>query len=364
MVDEVPENVLAVPLENMSDDQRMAHDVILKTLKDEKSIRMIICGRTGTGKSTLINAIVRSTVAHFRTSKSVRIMAPTGVPAFNIGGYTIHHELGISVERRSSYKQMTCEHCRRMHEEFKDTQLIIIDEYIMLGRSMIANVDLRCRDIFAVNELFGGVSVVLMGDIRQLPPIFDSPLYSKNGNYMQIAANDRNRDRLIQFGKPVRSIPSRNNCETTFNASTDDANDLEKHIYLSVGARVMLRSNLVIQNGLVSGAMGIVIDIVYLLSSNPPNDQPLAVMVDFDNYRGPSFCEGSNVIPIPPQTVNWKTSSGTSCQRTQIPLLLCWAITFRKTPKNWKVRRTKFKIIGRRSFAVNGSSTKSVLRIP
>ncbi|KAF6150924.1 hypothetical protein GIB67_026845 [Kingdonia uniflora] len=100
------------------------------------------------------DAIVRSIVMHFETSKSVPIMAPTEVVAFNIGGSTTHHELGIFIERRSSYKQMT-------------------------------DVDLRYRNIFSVHELFNGVFVVLVGDMRQLPPVFYSPLYSKNGNYMQ-----------------------------------------------------------------------------------------------------------------------------------------------------------------------------------
>ncbi|KAI3869061.1 hypothetical protein MKX03_005003, partial [Papaver bracteatum] len=42
---------------------------------------------------------------------------------------------------------------------------------------MFANIDLRCRDIFANNEPFGNIFVVLVGDMRQLPPVFDTPLY-------------------------------------------------------------------------------------------------------------------------------------------------------------------------------------------
>ncbi|KAF6142609.1 hypothetical protein GIB67_015095 [Kingdonia uniflora] len=55
----------------------------------------------------------------------------------------------------------------------------------MLGRSMLATVDLRCRYIFTIDEPFGNVSVILVGDMRQLPPVFDSPLYVKNDNNMQ-----------------------------------------------------------------------------------------------------------------------------------------------------------------------------------
>ncbi|KAI3907932.1 hypothetical protein MKW92_037763 [Papaver armeniacum] len=46
---------------------------------------------------------------------------------------------------------------------------------------MLANIDLRCRDIFACSEPFGNISIVLVGDPRQLPPVFDTPLYAEGG---------------------------------------------------------------------------------------------------------------------------------------------------------------------------------------
>ena len=54
-------------------------------------------------------------------------------------------------------------------------------------------------------------------------------------------------------------------------------------------------------------------------------------MVDFDNYHGVCFHEGTNIILITPQTSNWKISTGISCQRTQLPIILCWAITIHKS---------------------------------
>ncbi|KAL2475572.1 polyadenylation and cleavage factor4 [Abeliophyllum distichum] len=121
------------------------------------------------------------------SNKAVRIIAPTGVAAFNIGSATIHHELAISAEKKPSqpYIHISGDQCIRMQEDFKDTKLIIIDEYSMLRRAMTANVDLRCWDIFTTNESFGGVSIILVGDMRPLPPVFDSPLYSNKGSYMQ-----------------------------------------------------------------------------------------------------------------------------------------------------------------------------------
>ncbi|KAI3888445.1 hypothetical protein MKW92_011790 [Papaver armeniacum] len=51
---------------------------------------------------------------------------------------------------------------------------------------MLANIDLRLRDIFASSEPFGNISIVLVGDIRQLPPVFDTPLYAQGGRDLQL----------------------------------------------------------------------------------------------------------------------------------------------------------------------------------
>ncbi|KAI3899201.1 hypothetical protein MKW92_016431, partial [Papaver armeniacum] len=87
----------------------MTHDIVLHSVRTSSTIRLIIYGGAGTGKSTLIHAIVRSTREIFRNDKSVRIMAPTGVAAFNIGGATNHHELAITVDRNNSYKKLETE---------------------------------------------------------------------------------------------------------------------------------------------------------------------------------------------------------------------------------------------------------------
>ncbi|KAI3924837.1 hypothetical protein MKW98_031088 [Papaver atlanticum] len=90
---------LSTSLSALSRQQQAAHGLILDSLRSNSTIRLIISGGAGTGKSTLINAIVRSTRELFSNDNSVRIMAPTGVAAFNIGGSTIHHELGITADK-------------------------------------------------------------------------------------------------------------------------------------------------------------------------------------------------------------------------------------------------------------------------
>ena len=133
------------------------------------------------------------------------------------------------------------------------------------------------------------------------------------------AANEYNCSHLIDLGKLIAYVLSKNNCNTSFSALSDDVKGLEKVFRLSIGARVMLRANLATYN--VNGAMSTIVDIIYASGCKSLIDISLAVMVDFDNYHGVCFHEGTNIIPI--QIANWKTSSRISCQRIELPIILC-----------------------------------------
>ena len=87
----------------------------------------------------------------------------------------------------------------------------------------------------------------------------------------------------------------------------------------------MLISNLWTGAGLVNGAMGTVRAICY--QSGGPPSFPVAVMVKFDKYRGPTLHDES--VPIVPQRCTW-IQGGSACSQLQIPLKLAWAITIHK----------------------------------
>ena len=105
---------------------------------------------------------------------------------------------------------------------------------------------------------------------------------------------------------------------------------LEPVVFLAKGARVMLTMNLWSCVGLCNGATGTVVDIIYQNNYQPP-DLPIAVMVEFENYRGPEFIESKPLcIPICPITVSSQTEIGIH-ERQQLPLRLAWALTIHKS---------------------------------
>jgi hypothetical protein len=131
-----------------------------------------------------------------------------------------------------------------------------------------------------------------------------------------------------QSGVPVLVMQAEHiGSKKAVRASTDDASGLEGTIALCVGAKVMLTRNLWVDCGLVNGKVGTVLGIVYDVGVKPPS-LPLAVLVQFDNYSGPCL-QPHSVVPIVPRTSHWMDGRS-FCQRTQLPLRLCWATTIHK----------------------------------
>lgn len=135
-----------------------------------------------------------------------------------------------------------------------------------------------------------------------------------------------NMDKLRTTGRPIATIKAIHTGCNASKASSEEAGDLEPVVYLAHTARVMLIVNLWVEAGLVNGAMGTVISICY--QSGGPPDLPLAVMVHFDNYAGPTLPD--NTVPIVPIRRSWM-NSGSHCSRLQIPLRLAWAVTIHKS---------------------------------
>jgi ATP-dependent DNA helicase PIF1 len=126
---------------------------------------VFVTGGAGTGKSTFI----RELRARFPQKQSI-VLAPTGVAALNAGGQTIHSFCHFPL------RPVMPEDIRKEKEEeflrvIEALQLLIIDEISMVRADILDGVDAFLR-INRKSELpFGGVQMVLVGDLFQLPPV-------------------------------------------------------------------------------------------------------------------------------------------------------------------------------------------------
>ena len=100
-------------------------------------------------------------------------MAPTGVAAFNVHGYTLHSLLHLPT--RGEFKDLQGESLDDLQKSMNGVRYIIIDEMSMVGRKMFGQVDKRLRQAFPqnANSVFGHCSCILFGDFGQLPPVMD-----------------------------------------------------------------------------------------------------------------------------------------------------------------------------------------------
>ena len=139
-----------------------------------------------------------------------------------------------------------------------------------------------------------------------------------------------NSEKLSALHQPVAMINARHSSQAAKNSSPDEMSGLEPVVFLAKGAHVMLTMNLWTDVGLCNGATGVVVDFIYSTNQQPPN-LPIAVIVKFDDYTGPSINnELPHCVPICPITVISDTLGGVH-ERQQLPLKLAWAITIHKS---------------------------------
>ena len=133
-------------------------------LMEETGRNIFITGRAGTGKSTLLE--------YFRsiTGKNVVVLAPTGVAAVNISGQTIHSffrfrpDVTVEKVRNSATKKAS--------PLYRNIDAIIIDEISMVRADLLDCVDQFLRvNGRTPGDPFGGVQMILIGDLYQIPPV-------------------------------------------------------------------------------------------------------------------------------------------------------------------------------------------------
>jgi hypothetical protein len=142
---------------------------------------------------------------------------------------------------------------------------------------------------------------------------------------------ERNIRCLTVWNVPVKILTAVNRGQGAEKASEDDAENLSNTIYLCIGARVMLSSNLWTEIGLVNGSMGTVVDLTWELGQDPNTSLPFAILIAFDNYSGPVYpgCDAS-IVPVFARQSRFDYH-GIACTRKQFPLQLAYGITVHKS---------------------------------
>jgi len=338
-----------------------------------------LTGLAGTGKSHIIKHISHHCTMH---GIEYAITAFTGVAACLIGGQTIHKWTGLGLMDKPLKNLVRTALEKNADEQWKSVKVLIIDEISMVNQELFEKLNLLAQNLRNSSKFFGGIQVIVCGDFAQLPPIegsfaFESSEWLKNFNsgrtiylkevlrqddpafikmlseirlgivtletkkLLKQKLNDSDMPVDSQI-KPTELYPHRKavdeinttklnqltgesktfiavdtkyvfNTKTTVTATKKDTEIFDERcpasIKLAVGAQVMLTVNLNVKDGLVNGSRGVIVE----FGKNGP-------IVLFDNLKQ---------LEIIPKKFDTRINSGIVF-RSQIPLILAWAITIHK----------------------------------
>lgn len=173
------------------------------------SSHVFLTGKAGTGKTTFL----KSLAGH--THKNFIVVAPTGIAALNAGGVTIHSQFLIPpatyipdryLPENLSGRYINSQTLARKHplnsarkQVLRAIDLLVIDEVSMLRADLLDAIDYRLKAARGnFNQSFGGVQVLFIGDLFQLPPVVKndeqellSRYYASPWFYESLALRDR-----------------------------------------------------------------------------------------------------------------------------------------------------------------------------
>ena len=168
-------------------EQRCAFDIIIEYCKRyQQAIRsngpkpdqplLLIHGGAGSGKSKLINDIANWAEYFLQTLENSNFdqptilkLAPTGKAASIIQGLTLHSAFHFSFG--NNFQTLSDKVKEQLRKDFSHLQIVIIDEVSMVKSDMLYLLNARLQEIKQNFDYFGGVGVVLVGDLMQLQPI-------------------------------------------------------------------------------------------------------------------------------------------------------------------------------------------------
>jgi ATP-dependent DNA helicase PIF1 len=130
---------------------------------------IFLTGAPGAGKTYVLNEFVRRAK---KRGKRVAVTASTGIAATHIGGSTIHSWSGLGIKDiLSQWDIDKHKNNDRLIKRYNATDILVIDEISMLHGSRLDMVNQVCKLLRGNDKPFGGLQVILVGDLFQLPPV-------------------------------------------------------------------------------------------------------------------------------------------------------------------------------------------------
>ncbi len=185
----IQEDVYLQMVRSLNEKQFQIYTHILQHISRENSqpLQLFITGGAGVGKSMVLRCIYQGLLRLLAKKEGqnpeaprIIIAAPTGKAAYLVEGNTIHSILKILPSRGNQYVPLADEHKDSIRIKFKHLNTVIIDEVSMVGNKMLSFIHLRLQEIMGCyDKLFGGLNVIVFGDLFQLRPVMDGWIFEE-----------------------------------------------------------------------------------------------------------------------------------------------------------------------------------------
>lgn len=151
-------------------------------------VNLFLTGKAGTGKTTFLRNL------RLHSPKRMIVLAPTGVAAINAGGVTIHSFFqlpfapylpGAQSTMNGGGKQLENKFSREKINIMRSLDLLVIDEISMVRSDLLDAVDMILRKYKNRYKPFGGVQLLLIGDVQQLAPVVRDEDWTMLSQYYQ-----------------------------------------------------------------------------------------------------------------------------------------------------------------------------------
>lgn len=344
--------------------QEQAFDIL------QRGVSTYVTGPAGSGKTHLLNRYIEWCQSQ---GKNVAVTASTGIAATHIEGRTIHSWSGMGIKDEMSKKELDALAQKEfLHKRYSETDVLIIDEVSMLSASQLDLLDDIARTVSGQDIPFGGIQVVMSGDLFQLPPITnrEGPQYvtqsdvweeadiamcylteqwrQEDEQFLQVLSDIR-EGRVQESTRNVVAsrIISEDDIENvtrlyTHNADVDAVNEkhLDKlegdlHVYDMHTSGSSQKVKTLKRGSLAAESLRLKPEAEVMFIKNDSNGE----YVNGTRGRVIGFSHGLPTVKtrdgkeITPDRVRWQRSyvDGDSAYISQLPLRLAWAVTIHKS---------------------------------